>query len=75
MQTRVAEAEKKGLKQAAAEGRKVLKELSDAIPRQRRYKDHNDGVWDTGTMDAWRWKIAETITKIDLLLKNKGGRK
>ncbi len=75
LQTRVAEAEKKGLSQVAAEGKKLLKELSDAIPQQRRYKDHNDGVWDTGTMDAWRWKMAETITKIDNALKNKGGRK
>ena len=75
LQKKVAEARKKGAVKAAAAGEKVLKELSEAIPQQRRYKDHADGVWDTGTMDAWRWKLAEAITAINDVLKGKGGRK
>lgn len=75
LQKKVAEARKKGAVKAAAAGEKVLKELSEAIPQQRRYKDHKDGVWDTGTMDAWRWKLAEAITAINDVLKGKGGRK
>jgi hypothetical protein len=75
LKTRIRAARKANLPQAAAAGEKVLRELSEAIPTRRRYKDHLDGVWDTGTMDAWRWKIAGEILKIDSLLKGKGVRK
>lgn len=74
LQCCVKNARKAGLDKLASSGEQVLKELSAAIPVQRRYKDHNDGVWDTGTMDAWRWKMAQEIVKINTALK-KGGRK
>lgn len=75
LQTRIAKARKAGALKAAAEGQKVIDDLSSAIPAQRRYKDHADGVWDTGTMDAWRWKLASAIMKIDAVLNSKGARK
>ena len=74
LQTRIKEARKAGLTAVARQGEKVIADLSAAIPVRRRYKDHADGVWDTGTMDAWRWKVACMITEIDSALKQKGGR-
>ena len=75
LQNRIAKARKSGALKAAAEGQKVIDDLSCAIPAQRRYKDHADGIWDTGTMDAWRWKLASAIMKIDAVLNSKGDRK
>ena len=75
LKIRIGAADKAGFKKAAAEGRKLLAELSSSIPAQRRYKDHEDGVWDTGTMDAWRWRIAQEIMKIDSLVKKDEVRK
>ena len=60
---------------AAARGEKLIGELREAIPAQRRYKDHEDGVWDCGTMDAWRWRIAQEIMNINTELQKKGVRK
>ena len=69
LKTRIRDAEKAGLKKAAAEAGNLLAELAESIPLRRRYKDHEDGVWDNGTMDAWRWRIAQEIVKIDSCLK------
>ena len=75
LRTRIDLAKRNGLTAAADKGEKLLEELREAIPAQRRYKDHEDGVWDCGTMDAWRWRIAQEIMNINTELQKKGVRK
>jgi hypothetical protein len=75
LRTRIDLAKRNGLAAAAARGEKLVAELREAIPAQRRYKDHEDGVWDCGTMDAWRWRIAQEIMNINTELQKKGVRK
>ena len=75
LRTRIDLAKRNGLAAAAARGEKLIGELREAIPAQRRYKDHEDGVWDCGTMDAWRWRIAQEIMNINTELQKKGVRK
>jgi hypothetical protein len=65
--TAQAEARGGAAREAAAEGRRELKNLWDSIQTQEKYK--YDGLWSGADFDARRWTLAAAILKLQEMVK------
>jgi hypothetical protein len=65
LQNAIDRARETGQKEAADKAQSTLNTIFNAIEVQPKYK--NDGLWEAGSFDAWRWTIAEQILALQKL--------